>query len=589
MGISTTVICQRVSFTARKALRRFGATAILLGILSALFLCAGWEILNAQNSSASALAGRVTSQEEGPMEGVLVSAKRAGSTITLTVVSDARGQYSFPQSRLEPGEYSVRIRAVGYEVDNPGPVEVTPEKAAQLDLKLHKARDLSRQLSNGEWLISMPGTVEQKQVFLNCTSCHTMERIVRSQHDAGEFVQVLRRMTTYAQGSMPTHPQVRPSGLAGNGDGEGPMGGGPPPPSAVVQKRAEYMASVNLSGSSQWEYPLKTDPRPKGKATRVIITEYDLPRPEAMPHDAVVDAQGLVWYSDFGSQFVGKLDPKSGKVVEYPVPLMDPKEPRGALDLEIDPSGYVWLGTMYQGVIARFDPKTQEFKNWKIPTFGKGDAARTAMVTPVRVNVDGKVWVGGDDEYQVDLASDKWSTVDYAQGLPPDSPLAKLNLGSYGVAVDSKNNFYGMNFGGTYITRVDAKTMKVTRWATPTPNSAPRRGHVDSQDRLWFGEYRGDRIGMFDTKTEKFTEYPMPTPWTNPYDAVLDNAGYAWTGGMTNDRIVRVNTKTGEMTDYLLPRATNVRRVNVDNTTNPPTFWVGNNLGASIVKLEPLE
>lgn len=58
---------------------------------------------------------------------------------------------------------------------------------------------------------------------------------------------------------------------------------------------------------------------------------------------------------------------------------------------------------------------------------------------------------------------------------------------------------------------------------------------------------------------------------------------------MTNDRIVRVNTRTGEITDYLLPRTTNVRRVNVDNTTTPPTFWVGNSLGASIVKLEPLE
>jgi len=589
MRMSKPVLTQRVSSSLKKTLRTLSVATLLAAIVSVLLLCAGWELLNAQNSSSAALGGRVSSQEEGPMEGVLVSAKRAGSTITVTVLSDAQGQYSFPRSRLEPGEYSVRIRAVGYEVDNPGPVEVTAEKAAQLDLKLHKARDLSRQLSNGEWLTSMPGTVEQKQVFLNCTSCHTLERIVRSQHDAGEFVQVLRRMTTYAQGSMPTHPQIRPSGLAGNGDGEGPMGGGPPPPTAVIQKRAEYMASVNLSSSSQWEYSLKTNARPKGKATKVIITEYDLPRPEAMPHDAVVDAQGMVWYSDFGSQFVGKLDPRSGKVVEYPVPLMDPKEPRGALDLEIDPNGYVWLGTMYQGVIARFDPKTQEFKNWKIPTFGKGDAARTAMVTPVRVNVDGKVWVGGDDEYQVDLTSDKWSTVDYTQGLPPDSPLAKLNLGSYGVAVDSRNNFYGMNFGGTYITRVDAKTMKVTRWATPTPNSAPRRGHVDSQDRLWFGEYRGDRIGMFDTRTEKFTEYPTPTPWTNPYDAVLDNAGYAWTGGMTNDRIVRLNTRTGEMTDYLLPRATNVRRVNVDNTTNPPAFWVGNNLGASIVKLEPLE
>ena len=48
-------------------------------------------------------------------------------------------------------------------------------------------------------------------------------------------------------------------------------------------------------------------------------------------------------------------------------------------------------------------------------------------------------------------------------------------------------------------------------------------------------------------------------------------------------------TKTGEMTEYLLPRMTNVRRVNVDNSTNPPTFWVGNNLGATVIRVEALE
>jgi virginiamycin B lyase len=39
----------------------------------------------------------------------------------------------------------------------------------------------------------------------------------------------------------------------------------------------------------------------------------------------------------------------------------------------------------------------------------------------------------------------------------------------------------------------------------------------------------------------------------------------------------------------LLPRFTNIRRVFVDNSTNPVTFWVGNNHSASIVKLEPLQ
>jgi virginiamycin B lyase len=129
----------------------------------------------------------------------------------------------------------------------------------------------------------------------------------------------------------------------------------------------------------------------------------------------------------------------------------------------------------------------------------------------------------------------------------------------------------------------------VTPYPTPTPNSGPRRGHMDPQDRLWFAEYRGNRIGMLDTKTEQIREWAAPSPWTNPYDAVLDKDGNAWTGGMTNDRIVRLNTATGEFTDYLLPRTTNVRRVNVDNSTNPPTFWVGNNLGNTIIKLEPLE
>jgi streptogramin lyase len=536
-----------------------GRAKFLIGILvgTALIGLTLVTIVRAETSSHAALTGKVASQEEGPMEGVLVSAKRAGSTITVTVLSDAQGQYSFPQSRLEPGQYSVRIRAVGYEMDNPGPVEVTAQKAAELDLKLRKARDLSRQLSNGEWLTSMPGTQEQKQMLLNCDTCHTLERIVRSQHDAAEFAQVVRRMSTYAQGSTPSRPQVRPRGpVAAGGDMGLPVAA-----ADRIAKQAEYMATVNLSSTSQWEYPLKTNARPRGKATKVIITEYDLPRPEALPHDAVVDPQGMVWYSDFGSQYLGKLDP----------------------------SGNIWLGAMYQGVIARFDPKTQEFKTWKMPDFGKGDLARTAMVTPGRVNVDGKVWVGANEEYQVDLQSGEWVTVDYKQGLPQDSPLAKLNLGSYGVATDSKNNFYGMNLAGTFITRVDAKTMKVTRFATPTPNSGPRRGHMDPQDRLWFAEYRGNNIGMLDTKTEKFQEYALPTPWTNPYDAVLDSAGYAWAGGMSNDHIVRVNSKTGEVTEYLLPRTTNVRRVNVDNSTNPPTFWVGNNLGATIIKLEPLE
>ena len=52
---------------------------------------------------------------------------------------------------------------------------------------------------------------------------------------------------------------------------------------------------------------------------------------------------------------------------------------------------------------------------------------------------------------------------------------------------------------------------------------------------------------------------------------------------------MRLNPATGRMIEYLLPRQTNVRRVWVDDRTTPVTFWVGNNHGASIVKLETIE
>ena len=60
-------------------------------------------------------------------------------------------------------------------------------------------------------------------------------------------------------------------------------------------------------------------------------------------------------------------------------------------------------------------------------------------------------------------------------------------------------------------------------------------------------------------------------------------------GGINNDRVARVNASTADMVEYLLPRSTNIRRVSVDNSSSAPAFWVGNNLGASLMRVEPLE
>ena len=141
------------------------------------------------------------------MEGVLVSAKKAGSTMTITVVSDEQGRYRFPSSKLPPGQYALRIRAVGYDLESPSMIEVGTGNTAIADLKLRKAADPAAQLSNAEWFASLPGTEQQKASVRNCRHCHTLERIMRSRADADAMAKVVERMSTYPQLSFPLMPQ----------------------------------------------------------------------------------------------------------------------------------------------------------------------------------------------------------------------------------------------------------------------------------------------------------------------------------------------------------------------------------------------
>ena len=71
--------------------------ALLVALMAALgtFFVAS-RLIGAADSPSIALMGQVSSEKEGPMEGVLVGAKKDGSTITINVVSDDKGRYSFP-------------------------------------------------------------------------------------------------------------------------------------------------------------------------------------------------------------------------------------------------------------------------------------------------------------------------------------------------------------------------------------------------------------------------------------------------------------------------------------------------------------
>src|SRR5262249_42950619 len=192
------------------------------------------------------------------------------------------------------GNSPTPTRPIGKKLAGPKTVDAPAGSTAAADLKLGKVKSLVLQLSNAEWLLSLPGADKQKAFLTMCVGCHTLQRVLTSNHDAAEFQQVFLRMARYSPGSTPTNPQpLLP----------GPRGERPAVTGDAAKAAAEFLASVSLGNSEAIEYPLKTLPRPKGRSTKVLITEYDLPRKGALPHDVIVDKDGQVWYSDFGAQF----------------------------------------------------------------------------------------------------------------------------------------------------------------------------------------------------------------------------------------------------------------------------------------------
>jgi streptogramin lyase len=553
-----------------KSRYRLGMTAVLAAGLSQI----AFSSVHAGSQTPPAIAGEVKAGAAGAMEGVVVTAHESGSIISVSVITDAKGRFSFPGDRLVPGHYQFAIRAVGFDLAAPATAEVAAGKTAELDLTLKPTKDLADQLTDAEWIMSMPGTSNDKAALLNCTSCHTLERVALSTHDTAEWMQVVHRMMGYGAVSQPIKPQrMLDKRRAGTPE--------------RYRKLATYLATVNLSSTDKWSYPLKTLSRPTGDSTHVIITEYTLPRKTIEPHDIVRDKAGNVWYTDFGELFVSKFDPKTLKLTEYPLKKFKQDAPVGQLSLQFDYKGLLWFDMMYQGSLGNIDPRTGEIKYYPLPPKWNDNRVQLNFVGD-HYNVDGKVWtkdVGTGNIYRLDLATGEWQRF-HPTDLLPDA--AHHHYGIYQVISDAHNNLWMAEFSEGYLGEIDAKTLKVTWFTPPTAHARLRRMEVKQNGDIVVTEYRGNKVAVFDPKTERFTEYQLP-PYTDPYRADIDQNGDIWASTMSTDRVVRIDPKTGKTDQYLMPSDTNMRTVYVDNSTIPVSFWVGSNHDHALVHVEPLD
>lgn len=535
---------------------------------------------------AAALSGSITSAEEPKMEGVVVSARREGANFTVSVTSDAKGTYSFPRTHLEAGTYAVTIRAVGYELAAQASAVVEAGATAKVDLKLQKAKNLASQLSSAEWMMSVNGTQEEKDRFtyqiMSCNYCHTLGRVFNSKHTAESLMPAMQRMVKYyADGTAKSNDNrrgraalVQEPGREKSLEQSPNWGAFPEIPRTEI---AAFVAKNNLgAGRSAHPFELKTLPRPTGKGTRVIVTEYDMPTAGTVAHDMDIDSKGTVWYTDESAQILGKFETKTGKFTEIKMPAIPKGQMEGTRDVIVDKNDKVWFPVRTPGnhaVMARFDPLTEKL-----------DLVEGVGGQFVALGGDGFVWAGNTRIDPVTLKVVGKFSYQGSPVLPPGGPH-----GGYHTLVDSKGNPWVATYRGPGgVIGIDIKTNEVT-WIN-APGLKARRGKIDHRtDLFWFGEYLSDKIGVADLRAKTVKEWPV-RKYSTPYAAsVPDAKGRVYVPSNGAERMFRLDPKTGEVVEYQMPAEFDSKKLAIDPTTKNPTVWMTNKRTARITKIEPLD
>ena len=79
-----------------------------------------------------------------------------------------------------------------------------------------------------------------------------------------------------------------------------------------------------------------------------------------------VAADGIIWYVNSGKGRLGRFDPKSGDIKEWPSPSGPASHPYAIAVVD----GMVWYNESGKrpDMLVRFDPRTEKFQSWPIPS-----------------------------------------------------------------------------------------------------------------------------------------------------------------------------------------------------------------------------
>jgi virginiamycin B lyase len=116
------------------------------------------------------------------------------------------------------------------------------------------------------------------------------------------------------------------------------------------------------------------------------IVEYPLPSKAARPRRIAVAKDDTVWYGDYARGYLGHLNPATKQVEEFKSPGGEESKPYAILATSDGAVWYVETGDDTHNVLVRFNPLSKMFQTWPIP--GGGGTVRN-----MDIDRSGNLWL----------------------------------------------------------------------------------------------------------------------------------------------------------------------------------------------------
>jgi virginiamycin B lyase len=310
-------------------------------------------------------------------------------------------------------------------------------------------------------------------------------------------------------------------------------------------------------------YPVK--PRPEAAVVpgpvKVSMKAWQAGTPGSRPHDPLAAKDGSLWYTGQMTNSLGRVNPKTGEVKEYPLKTAH-SGPHGLVE---DRAGNIWYTGNTGALVGKLDPKSGEVTEYKMPD--------PAAKDPHTILIDkaGTVWFTLQNANMVGRLDPKTGEVKLAS-----APSAKSR--PYGMAFSPDGALYVVQFGINSVLRVDTKSMAMKEFALPDPASRPRRVATTRDGMVWYTDYSRGYLGRLNPKTGEVKEWQSPSgPKSAPYriSAIRDVIWYSESEASPNT-VVRFDPKSEKFQTWTIPGGGNIVR-NTD-VTRDGNFVLANSL-----------